>query len=731
MNVPGGGGAGDVGVPADDGLQAQLDMTTSGIRKSIRQDAADPETKELAPTTTATAQLAKAIATNDDHGEAAIAQAQADLKTKFDRLMEKAKSGELNDEQVMAQHKALAEHERVVEAATHMLRRVSQDRTPAEHREAIPMRAPTPDTVTWPAPDLLQNAVAKLGPQPQAPEALSLSQRLAAHEAMDKANAHAAPTAQDIALGRAKSAAETTMRGKSLGRIIADKNEPNLRAAFQKHLEAVGFHPEITPPEHALLLTEEDHRQREAMNVARAQAAEAAAAQPEQDTHLGVLSREEVAAQREARAAREAPPAPEPVAAPEPTPTPEDVTNANIKTRGETHIQNRELGPVKAKWFREGMKQALGEDHQTPTTVKMTADNFKDGQAFVAEERAHQDREHAIEQERLRQERESSTPPERPAPLPKRQQALRASKERQPQRSLRQQAIEARLGERGEPTPAAKEAITASKAKAEPKPEPKPAPKPEPVAKKEAPPAAKKAVAASKAKAEPKIVKEPPKPVVKKPVEEKPVAKAVTPEQAKARKIVEERKAVEETRQAEVEKTVAEADDRKTLVKDIDTAVPDNGKGGELTKWQAQHLNKLEAETIKIGGEEVPKYPPLRQQHGVRDGAGALRRERPRPGGGPRRDVRRSAEPGAGGGQTGRGFPVGPARGQARRGGVLRSQADVEGRTGRPRTARSKPPPTCAPNWTRWACTTSPRASCRASNWPCGSALTRARHLHA
>jgi hypothetical protein len=523
--------------------------------------------------------LAASIAAGGDHAADALGQERQAIVRDHDALLRN--EDQLTRPQQEEQLARLAQREKILTAAQDAAEKLARDRGPT--------------LVTEPQPGLVHADTLPGGPQPQTPEGVALTDRLRLQEAHDAANERSAKAMMEAGhVATGQSAFEKAARGKILGRMIGDKTELNPREAFQQHITKAGYHPEISDSEHALLQDEEFHRQREATNAAREQAnaeAEALAKQqPQGQEHLGVPGQEEVAARR-APAPREEAPAPEPVAE-APAPTPEQEITENIRTRGETHIQNRELGPVKAKWFREGMKQAFGEEHTPPTTVKTTQENFKAGQDFVAEERAHQAREHATAAEQERMAREASTPPERPAPLPKRTQALRKERVRQPSEPLARQVIRARLGEAPE---AAREAAAKSKEKAEVKAEPKKAP----------PPAAEKAKEASKAKEPALAEKAKPAPKVEKPAAEKakaaskekaaPKPKPTTEVEAKAKAIVEER-----TETATKEQAAAEAD-AKTRADFTDSL--DDKVGKDLSAFQKQRLDQLA--NTKIGDQHI------------------------------------------------------------------------------------------------------------------------------
>ena len=368
-------------VPAPTGSTAPADLSPRSILAHLRSEAQDPDTGERAPSSSLANRMAVAVVNGDDD---TIAAARQKIDASHERLMSITEAA--TPEDVNATHHRLAQQERVVAAAEKLSRQMKERQAELQATQAPPP-APEPvagpQLVTEPQPNLVHADTLPAGPQPLDPRLQNLHAQLALQEAHDAANVHAAPTMQDIVEGRAKSAAEKTMRAKGLARIIADKNEADPRSAFQQHLQDVGLHPDVTAEEHGQLRAEESHRAREAVNEARAQAAEEQAKLAEQDTNLGVKERPAPAAE---------PIAPEP--APEPTPAPAaEAVPVNIRTRADAHAET--LGSSQREWFKRGVDAAMGDVDTPAPTQPSRATWFKQGHDFVTNERAAQEREHA------------------------------------------------------------------------------------------------------------------------------------------------------------------------------------------------------------------------------------------------------------------------------------------------------------------------------------------------
>src|SRR6478609_2925411 len=506
----------------------EVSFTADELRARIDELAGDDVDETTADS------LAPEIAKGGAQAAAAIGRERERLQADFDSLAEI--EDRLLPEDVSDQQRRLASRERTIMAAVETAERLAKARGPEIVTEAPPLRADR-----LPAGPQVNPELAQLGEQLATEGAQARANDLSARSQMEQAQlAQVQP--------RVDAAAEAAERGKVLARVIASKSA-NPRADFAETLRDMGLPEALGPSEERTLRMEESFRRREALAEAQAQQA----ALPAQDTSLGVRERPA--------------PAPEPVQPTEPTaqtkptetpapaPTPQERAAASTSARADAHIATQSLGPVQAKWFREGMKAELGQDHETPTATKgATLYNFERGKKFAAAEREQQARE-----------AEASTPPARPAgPRETRRKLKSASVERQ--RETQERAAQKRAG-----LPvAARKAVEAKK--------------PEPVA-----PPAKKAPAPA-AKAAPKPA---PKPVEK---AKAPTPKAPTkPASADALMKLRAKKAEAEAK-AQTDEDVDE--ERQALMKDIAKA----RNAGEITPLQAKSLtDKVTAETVRGG----------------------------------------------------------------------------------------------------------------------------------
>jgi hypothetical protein len=433
---------------ADDSVVTPADMTPTAILQRINDIAGegDSDTAE---------RLAPQIARGGDRAAEAIGRERKRLDSDFKDLA--ARSDTMLADNVDAAHQRLQRRERTILAAVTAAERLAKAQAPEIITEPGPLPRPLPA-------------------EPQAnPELAQLGEQLAAEGAQVHANDQSARTQMEQAQAAAarpaaEVAAETAERGKVLARAIADKNSQNPRADYLETLRDMGLPETLSPAEERTLRAEESFRRREMVREAAATQANL----PEQDTSLGVPER---AAPVEATVA--ATPVAETAPTPAPAPSPQERAAANIAARAETHIANLEMGPVQAKWFREGMKAEMGQDFTAPTTEKGgTRYNFERGRKFAASE-----------QEQQAREAEATTPPARPT----REEGIAAGlKARGEARQARQAGKKARREERRAAAPKTKPAPPT-------KPAEKPAPKVKPT------PATKQAIEAKPAAKKPTI----------------------------------------------------------------------------------------------------------------------------------------------------------------------------------------------------------------------------------
>ena len=557
----------DTTMPVNDQSEdaPMVDASSKGPAVRVRQgDVAGPPTladhieahlREVAglppdaPTTPTIATLATAISQGGDTAATALGTERASIDQDHETLLRN--EAKLTPPQQDEQMAELAQREKVLVAAHDVVAQLGPGQEQAAPG-AVPGVAPGAAPGATPGPTVGNGGInlitepmkAPFGrrptmpgepdfnPNPDLPRAAetTLADRLRQEEANSKS---ARNQMEQPAVEAAQSAAEKAARGKLLGRVTANRDEPDIHGAFQQHLQNVGLSPELTVAEKLHLDTEQTLRRGEAVAEARARAADEQAKLGEQDTDLGVKERPtpapEPIAQEPTVAAPEAAPAAE-VAAPE----------ENIQARAEAHAKT--LGSSEARWFEKGVAHELGTEPIAERNIPKrpsVAKWFESGREFVTTEGGHQAREG-----------KAAAPPER---LSRRQQIDRQIATQKAAALAEKNAREGHAppGKK----PAVERAITAKKKQ-----------RAERVAKTTQPAAAKKAIAA------------------KKPVAAKATPKPTTPTQKLAAKLVAERAAA-----AAKAKADSDTEARDAFHDHVDKQL----EKGVITQQQAVQLRTL------------------------------------------------------------------------------------------------------------------------------------------